>query len=572
MAKNIWIYSRKKNIKSVEGIILSICEKIAPDNIIPNKPKVVVNDHVAFGIMNPTNTLLISGNSILIGKTFGDNINWETPNNKFPDGSYALFRDGKELCEIVSDPSASRTIWYYMNDEILIASTSQRAIILFIGEFQFNEKVIPWMLSTGSLGPDYSWDKRIKRIGPDSSIILNKNNWTLSSKSNPIEFHYSKETDQKHEKNLRSAINSTFQSIKLNFKDWILPLSGGYDSRGILCFINSTDSRNVKTITWGLKSALNETGNDASVAKDLSRALKVPNKYYHTNLSKEPEEEIFNRFLLNGEGRIDQVSGYMDGFKIWKNLFEDNIHGIIRGDEGFGWGKVSSKLDVRMITGLGLCSDYFNLTPFSNEDVFKQEIPEKLLQRDDESLSKWRDRLYHQYRFPTILAALSDLKLSYIELVNPLLSKNILEEVRKLPDHLRTEKNLFKKIVNSVSPQIAYAKEGATQSPSAIFKQKGIVNILGKELSSDLAHELFPEEFLSHVLEKINKVNTNDINKTKSFSIKALIKKNTPGNLKATIRNLIRNRMPSSNTIDYNTLAFRIYIIVKMKQILESKT
>jgi len=574
MAKNIWIYSRKILLESAKNKILEICKNVSPDNIIASQPKVVVNGNVAYGIMNPTNTLLVKGNSLLMGEIYGDNSNWHIPQQNFPDGSYALFRDGNEYCEIVSDPVASRTIWYFMNDEIFIASTSQRAIIMFIGEFEFNEKVIPWMLSTGSLGPSYSWDKRINRVPSDSSVTLDKKNWSLSLKSNPIEFKESKDSDEGHEQKLRSAINSTFKSLKLNYSDWVLPLSGGYDSRAILCFLHSNNTHNtdkdLRTITWGLKSSLNEVDNDACVAQKVAKALNLPHKYHYTNLSEEPIEDLFNRFLLNGEGRIDHISGYMDGFKIWKSLYEDGVQGVIRGDECFGWLKNSSELDVRLLQGLLLCSDFSNLKPFTKKGLFEQEIPKHLKLREGESYGTWRDRLHQQWRLPTVMAALSDLKLPYVEVVNPLLSKRILLEVRKSPDHVRTEKNLFIKILNSISPKVAYAKKSALAKTTGILKQKQIVELLSRELSSSIAKELFPEDFLANVLEKINVSDSETTNKAKSFSQMALIKYFMPRHLKS----LIRNGAPSFAlpTIDNNVLAFRIYMVVRMNQILKDES
>ena len=46
----------------------------------------------------------------------------------------------------MSDILASRTIWYAMDENMLIASTSQRAIISFLGEFRLNRSAVAWSL------------------------------------------------------------------------------------------------------------------------------------------------------------------------------------------------------------------------------------------------------------------------------------------------------------------------------------------------------------------------------------------------------------------------------------------
>ena len=145
MAKNIYICSRKKFSDCTESDCIKSVKRWHPDNITSTEPKVVVNGDIAYGIMTPARTLLESGTSLLMGQIFGDNNKWDEPLGKFPDGSVCIFRNSPAYCEIISDPIASRTIWYYLDNDIFVASTSQRAIVMFIGSFDFDERVIPWV-------------------------------------------------------------------------------------------------------------------------------------------------------------------------------------------------------------------------------------------------------------------------------------------------------------------------------------------------------------------------------------------------------------------------------------------
>ncbi len=566
MAKTIWLCSRKKISNSVEQKIYEICKSISPDNIVPTAPKVFINNDIAYGVMNPKNSILYNGNSLLLGVIAGNMDDWHIPLQDFPDGSFALFRDGEQYCEIVSDPVASRTIWYYKDDDIFVASTSQVALIKFIGGFEFDERVVPWMLSTGSLGPTHSWDKRIKKILPDSSVILNKHSWSLDIKANKIEFKERKDSNKHHEQKLKAVLKSGIESMKLDYSDWVLPLSGGYDSRGILCFLKLNKNEELRTITWGLKSSLNDPKNDAFVAQKLSKALNVPHKYYYTDVSTESIEKILDRFIVNGEGRIDHISAYLDGFKIWEILHNENIQGIIRGDEGFGWNKVSSPLTTRLAVGLSLCSDYANLKKLEKIEFIEQKVPDYLEKSASESLEQWRDRLYHEYHIPIILAALSDLKLSYIEQVTPWLFRKVLEQVREQPDSLRKEKSLYKKIVISLSPKIPFATRGANASISDILKQKQVVDILKQSITNNLENGIFSKDFLLDVLKNL-KISDSRLGKSRSFSLKSLIKSILPSHL----FNLLKDNLSSVLAVDYNQLAFRIYIISRMYNLLKQK-
>ena len=565
MAKNIYICSRKMPPSSMEERLYEICRNLAPDNITPSEPRVVVSGDIAYGIMNPTSTISEIGTSLLMGQIFNKDEKWSVPLQDFPDGSYALFRNGKDYCEIVSDPVASRTIWYYNDENTLIASTSQRAIVMFLGSFEFDERIIPWMLSTGTLGPVFTWDKRIKRIPADSSIILDKNEWSITTKSNPIEFNPVKRSDEQHEKVLTESLKTLFKSISIDWSKWVLPLSGGYDSRGILCLLLDANSNNhyLKTITWGLKSSMDVEGNDAVVARNLASKVNVSNKYYANDLSEEPIDKIINRFILIGEGLIDNLSDYVDGFRMWKTIYEDGIEGIVRGDEAFGWRPVSSPLAVRINDSCCLCSDFSNLKNYAKYGFSLQELPEHLHQKKGETLSTWRDRVFQLYSQTVVQSALSDLKFSYVEQINPLLSKKILQQVRQLPDHLRNDRAIFRKIVKSISPEVDFSTSTSSTPPEEILKKKQIADLLKNELSSDHAKTLFPVEFLDFVIKGIISKNQMETVNVNSFPTRSFIKKLTPKFLRDIIRNKIV--LPS---IDPNLLAFRVLLISKMNKTL----
>ncbi len=151
MSKVIYAYSRNYPFnKETENRLAQICNELLPDNISTMlNHRICVNDRTAYGVMSSNSSLRESESSLLLGCLYesGD-IDWDIPKEGFPDGSYAIFRNSDDYIELVSDAAGSRTIWYYLDDNLFIASTSQRAIILFLGDFVFDERVIPWMLST----------------------------------------------------------------------------------------------------------------------------------------------------------------------------------------------------------------------------------------------------------------------------------------------------------------------------------------------------------------------------------------------------------------------------------------
>jgi hypothetical protein len=565
MAKGIYCCFREGIPGTARNKLHAICKRLEPDNIRPPSPLIHTAGRIAYGIMNPPKSILKNGNSLLLGQLFGTCSDWHVPMAEFADGSYALFRDDDNYCEIVSDPVASRTIWYFMNNDLFVASTSQRAIIMLLGSFEFDDRIIPWMLSTGTLGPSFSWDRRIRRVPPDSSVILNKKTWSLSEKVNIAEFRTIRRTDRDHEDLLRKSLRETFENLKPDFKYWVLPLSGGYDSRGILCLLREagTDFGKLRTITWGLKSSLHIKGNDAIVARKLAEKMNVSNTYYENDLTDEPVHKIVERFILLGEGRIDGISDYLDGFRMWKNIFEDGIEGIIRGDENFGCKPYSSSLAVRINEGCTLCTDLDNLKDYKKYGFPDQKIPDHLNWQDGDSLNVWRDKLFHSVALPTEFSALSDLKFSYVEQINPLLSKRILKQVREMPDRLRTGKFMFKKIVDSMSPDIEYATKQSSKSQIEILSQDNIAGFIRNELTSEFAKSVLPAEFLEFVTVS-NVANAKPGQNGKmNGSLRKIAGAVIPRYLKEVFRDKIR-----SHSVDPNILAFRAMLIVSMNRVL----
>lgn len=564
MSKIIYIcYKNRLTPSNMEESIRYICNELSPDNISPNPPIIRIGDGISYVIINPVDSVLEHENCILMGGLFNDECRWWDGKKEDLDGSFAIIQGHDDSIKLISDMVGSRTIWYYKDDEIFIASTSQRAIIMLIGSFQFNEEVIPWVISTGFLGPSNSWDERIKILPPDTKIVLDRDKWAIKEEGSEVKFIEDKK-DKAFETRLIGALNKTFKDIKLDYSKWVLPLSGGYDSRGILYYIDKEDDNNQKlrTITWGLEQSLVQKGNDAYVAKKLAEHLKLQHNYFFTDVGEEPIKTIIERFILNGEGRTDHINAYMDGFNIFKKLFENGVEGIIRGDEGLGWLPVSSFFQARIVTNLRTCSDFGNLKDYEKFGFQKQIIPEYLKVREGETPAEYRDRLYHGYRIPIMISSWTDLITPYIELINPLLSKNIIEEVRQFPDHLRTDKKLYKTIVTKLFPEIAFAKYDAIGNRRVILKEEEFVDLLKKELSSIHAKTIFPSEFLDYVIKNIKtRVVSDDKQKPSVFEFFIKV---TPGWIK-------RWFVSSSHiNIDSNTLAFRMYITSNMHRILNN--
>lgn len=493
MARLIYVCLRDPSqTAATAGAVKAIAARLRPDNLPEVAPRILTSGGIVAGISDASDLIAVRGTNLAAGHVVERDA-WERPGTGRPDGAYALFRSDDTAVEVVSDMLASRTVWYAMTDEMFVAATSQRAIVALLRSFDFNPSVVPWMLATGTLGPGLSWDKRIRCIAGATTVTLDRRTWTVDERTEPTRFVAAPATDSEHERRITDALKHVVGAARVADSRWAITLSGGIDSRVILCLLE--DTTGLRAVTWGLQSSLAVRMNDAQIAARLARHFGLEHLYFETDLTEEPIDRLFARFVANGEARVDHISGYADGFRLWSRMVDGGIRGIVRGDQVFGHRPVRTPADVRARVGLRLWSEFGALPPLERFDLRPAALPEALEQRTGESLETWRDRLHEQFRVPFVYGALSDLKLPYVEVITPLLSDSLIGLIRQLPDRLRTSKLLLRRIAAAMTPNIPFATSAAIQSRDDILKSPRVVEFLRDSLSGNSAGSAIPREF-----------------------------------------------------------------------------
>ena len=484
MARAILVVSRHAGQPNrLDALRDTLNRNLAGSNITPRPPVVVHQSGLSAALLNPSGAARMHGASIAIGTLLEPPDDWHVPGAELPDGSFALLRASDTHVELAADGVASRTLWYALTDHELIASTSQRAIVTLLGSFEPNREVLPWMLSSGTLGPTGAWDARLHRVQPGERVVLERASWRLTSTIEPLEFAPDDAAPRAMQlERLRAAVDDACRRWSFDARKWVLTLSGGTDSRSLLCLLRH---RGIEAVTWGVPDSANRDGSDAHIARLLASAFAVPHRFFAMDSRADAAEVVLERFITAGEGRVARISGYVDGFRIWKTLFDEGYDGIIRGDEAFGSVPVSTPYAVRFTAGLTMLSDYFSREERETFELPEQRLPERLRRGRGESLSTWRDRLYQEFRVPTMLAGLTDVKTAYVEVGNPLLARSVLACVRALPDALRTEKCLWREIVCAQLPELALATHVAIPSLAEVLADPRVQDTLLAELTSE---------------------------------------------------------------------------------------
>ncbi len=289
MAKAVLVCVKEPADMPSETALRNMMHRLVPDGIEPREPIVLSGFGVCLLIMNPPANQAYEEISACLGLMLNPSADWWIPGAAVPDGTFALLRSSADQIELVEDAVGTRTIWYVHTPRLLVAATSQRAIVSVLGDFQTNRSAVAWFLSSGTLGLSEAWDKRIRRVAGAGRVVLDRKTWSLHQTSERVSFTVEDRSPEDWRGALKTALTETVPAYEWKNGKWILPLSGGYDSRCILALLEKT--LRPRCVTWGLRRALHVPGSDAYVARQLAEYYHLPHDYLETEIAMEPPEK-----------------------------------------------------------------------------------------------------------------------------------------------------------------------------------------------------------------------------------------------------------------------------------------
>ena len=474
---------------------------LVPSNIVPRAAPLVATGHgVSVVVANPSEQgVFLRDDAVCLGGLFGDPGRWWVTGASVPDGTYALARHDDHAVELVTDVAASRTLWYAVTDRDFLASTSQRALVALLGDFQLDRAAVSWLLSSGALGPEVSWDARLRPVPPDSRLILDRKQWRTATESLPAAFGPAGSDQRESVRDLGEALTQTCSTLNVNLERWLLPLSGGLDSRGILAFM--AESCNVpRCITWTTPASLKQPLSDAGIAPRVARRFGAPHRFMLIDGAPDDAAQALDRFVMASEGRTDEFAGYADGLAVWRDLFTDGECGIIRGDESLGLRRRASSFEAtRMFCGGLMVRDYPPDHLLHRLGLAEQSWPGRLEPRGDEDLEAYQDRLDLQGYMPVAMAPLNGIKGRYIEVVSPLLSRCVISAVRRLPEKERIYARAYSRLVARQAPWIPLARFSSLPSSKEFLTSPAMLDLIVREMTSSV-NDVLPERGAQAIL------------------------------------------------------------------------
>ena len=483
---------RERSVPETETL-RRVARALAPPDIVPREPQVAAGDGVLVAVANPGQGVFLRDDAVCLGGLFGEPGRWWVAGSPAPEGTYALARHDGRTVELLTDVAASRTIWYTLTDDVFLASTSQRALVALLGGLQLDPSAVSWLMSSGALGPETSWDARLSKVPPDTRLVLDRTTWRISLVSQPAAYDPSCAAGEESVQCLSDALTEVCSQLNVDLQHWLLPLSGGRDSRGILAFMAASGDV-PRCITWTTPAGLRQPLSDARIARRVARRFGAPHQFTVLEWPHDSAGERLDRFVRASEGLTDEFAGYADGLAVWRDLFDAGEHGIIRGDESMGLRhRAASVESTRVLSGGLMVRDFAPDHVLHRLHLAEQSWPERLTQRPDEDIEAYQDRLDLQGYVAIILAPLNGIKCRYVEVVCPLLSRAVIGAVRSLPQAERMYARAFIRLIARQAPWIPVARFSSTPSSQEFLHDAGMLEAIVRDMTSSV-ESVLPEE------------------------------------------------------------------------------
>jgi hypothetical protein len=532
--------------------------RLTPDNITPHAPLFYEDPRLMVAVVNPLPDLPHEPGAVCTGALVGGGDGWTTPGSPRPDGTYAAVRWDADRLELLSDNLASRTLWYVLQDDLLIASTSQRALVCLLGDLRLNDEAVAWLASSGTLGPGNGWDTRLRQLPAATVLSLDRRAWTSHLREESTEHRPESLPADVHLGRWRDAILETCAELDVSLDDWLLPLSGGLDSRVLLAAFVA-GGRRPRCVTWGVRRSLDDPDNDSAIARRLAEYYGVEHAFLPTDAAPEPARDVIQRYLVAGEGRTDQIAGYLDGLAIWKRFFEEGVTGVIRGDEpGWGYDKVHSAADALRGNRVELISDFPATHLIRQLGLAPQSLPDWMRQRPGESLILYDGRLTDSYQVPLDLGPLNDVKCAYVEVANPFFGDRAMRVTRALPEHLRRERHGFDAVVAELGPPIPEAKRSALAGLMPTLRSRPFITEMIAELTSGEAERVCERRALDLVVDRLRRPGAPSVGHRLRHAARTLF----PRHVRAAVR------PDPKASVATERLAFRLVLASRMATLL----
>ncbi len=381
----------------------------------------------------------------------------------FYDGSFLiiLYDVERKQIYIFNDVSASIPLQYTFDDSFFCFSPEAKVIFdLVQSEPCVNKKGLLSFLQLGYLPGNLTLFSSIFLLQPAHILIVDVERKTFESK--PYwEFTFHPDSSM----TLKEAVEETHRRLLTIFHAICteypiqknILLTGGYDSRLLLGYLNETSHIAEETITWGEDET--RPLSDPLIAKKISEALGIPHRFYRYTADMILDHAV--EWVYVSELLSDNFGHFAGGpFFFYHDTTYDHVW---IADQVFGPGGIPTSYEDAFVRVLNLPG--IDIIPPLTQ-VLKKDIRHEVKELFNNIMSDWlpmvsslkdlNDELYFYFYVFRWLYAPGYYKEPMITAVRPFMFREILDFILFLPEIYRVDKLIVRNLLKYHFPFLAH--------------------------------------------------------------------------------------------------------------------
>ena len=246
--------------------------------------------------------------------------------------------------------------------------------------------------------------------------------------------------------------------------DTIIPLSGGWDSRGLAACaaaVARRDGRRIRTVTWGVPGGEQVPDTDPAVARAVATFLDTDHVYMARPLSSWIDD--FERMFTMLDGLTDDCVFHPNEHALLRHLHDElGADHIFSGNHMFGpAGEAASDTEALARIGIAHLTEYEPLWELfcdrqiaSLRALSRRYATQVLAGCTMKDFNNRKDYLHYAERLQSYTMRSAHYKQCAIGVHNPWLDRSILDFMARVPPALRLNKQLYKRAMPSLFPEL----------------------------------------------------------------------------------------------------------------------
>lgn len=380
------------------------------------------------------------------------------------DGSFVVFvwdRAGGQAL-LFNDHAGSRPAYYCEQDGRLYFSPEPKGIARLPGvRTQFNDLAFVTFLSQGNLLGTQTYYKEIKSLPPGSLI-------RSDFRTDSVERYYSYSPCAEAAKDegletyiggLRQALTESCRKRVHRLGRSVIPISGGYDSRGILACMTELSDRKLTTVSWGTNE--DAPNADAYIGRKVAQRFGTRHAFLKRDSTALTSD--ISEMVQIVDGSTTDPAEHHHELQIMRAIRNQlGADYLLRGDEAFGFlGSAGSDKEAFARIGIRELADYPALLNLLGPDLrtaaverFRGLLAEIAAECPLHDFTARKDYFYFHQRIFNYLHRTTYYKLTALDVTNPWLDKGILDFYRSVPVKYRVEKLLYRRTLEAMFPEV----------------------------------------------------------------------------------------------------------------------